>query len=501
VPAVNVNRRKLEDYYDFLENTFFPAGERARRNGQSLPSQGVNTIDEVPDCAWYTNRHASKRMSIAELQAGPGNSSGPASGVWTVVGAKSEGVTPGFRIRDSAGRQYLLKFDPLSNPEMSSAADVLTSKFFHALGYNVPENYVVYFDRARIVAGKEAQLKDARGSRRLIRDTDIDDLLAAVPAGPDGKYRGMASLLIQGRPTGPFQYHGTRGDDPNDLVPHENRRDLRALRTLYAWLGHDNSRAINTLDILADDASRPFVKHYLVDLGAALGSASYRANSPRDGNVYLFGWKSSAAQFFSLGLYAPRRQRAKYPKLVSAGKFEYEVFDPLRWVGDYPSTAFRNENAANRLWAARKIVAFTEDEIRAVVKTGQYSDPVAEEWIARCLIERRRKIVDAFLPGMAGLDGFGIREDRLTWSYAGPGQPPRVGVQWAGFDNRSSRRNVLSGESSARMPLLKEPAEYLVAELSGSPGPSVSVYVGNRAAGPLVVGWERHFERVQTAKK
>ena len=157
VPVVNAASRKLSEYYDFLENTFFPPGERAPHTGIFLPSQAINTVDEVPDSAWYTNRHASRAMSLAELKAGPGDSHPPAAGNWTVIAAKNEGITPGFRIRDAAGRQYLLKFDPLSNPELASAADVITSKFFYALGYNVPENYVVYFDRSRIAIGKDAQ--------------------------------------------------------------------------------------------------------------------------------------------------------------------------------------------------------------------------------------------------------------------------------------------------------------------------------------------------------
>src|SRR5262249_3370970 len=161
----------------------------ARHTGITLPSQGINTVDEVPDSAWYTNRHASRRMTIDELQTGAGTSQPPAPGKWTVVAAKSEGVTPGFRVRDEAGRHYLLKFDPASNPEMSTAADVIGSKFFHALGYNVPENYIVYFDRVQIAVGAGSLLKDSTGTKRQIRDRDIDELLRNSPRTPDGKYR------------------------------------------------------------------------------------------------------------------------------------------------------------------------------------------------------------------------------------------------------------------------------------------------------------------------
>jgi hypothetical protein len=409
-----------------------------------------------------------------------------------VVAAKDEGVTPGFRIRDAAGRQYLLKFDPPSNPELASAADVITSKFFYALGYNVPENYVVFFDRDRLAIGKDAQLREASGRKRSIHESDVEKMLAKTPRTRDGRYRGMASLLISGKPVGPFEYEKTRGDDPNDLVPHEHRRDLRGLRTMCAWLGHDDSKALNSLDMLTDENGTPFIKHYLIDFGASLGSASFTANSPRDGNVYLFDWKTSATQFFTFGLYAPKWQRAKYPKIPAAGRFEYEIFDPLKWKSDYPNTAFRNENPSDCLWAARKINAITDDDIRLMVSTGRYSDPEAEAWVTKCLVERRRKIVDEFLKGTAGLDGFAVRNNRLEWSYIGPGPAPAdVKIQWSTFDNSTGGRRTLGGEESANLPQAK--AEFLLADLKAADGPSVQVYVRMTSGRAAVVGVERQF--------
>ena len=77
-------------------------------------------------------------MSAAELKAGPGNSNPPAAGPWTVLAAKNEGVTPGFRIRDAAGRQYLIKFDPLSNPELASAILIYQRLQQTWQGFSVP---------------------------------------------------------------------------------------------------------------------------------------------------------------------------------------------------------------------------------------------------------------------------------------------------------------------------------------------------------------------------
>jgi hypothetical protein len=216
------------------------------------------------------------------------------------------------------------------------------------------------------------------------------------------------------------------------------------------------------------------------------------ANSPRDGNVYLFDWKSSAMQFFSLGMYAPRWQKAKYPPLPAAGRFEYEVFDPTHWVGDYPSAAFRNENPADRAWAARQIAAFTDKEIRAIVSMGQYSDPLAELWVAKCLIERRNKIVDAFLTGTASLDAFEVRDGRLEWKYVGKNATVPA-IRWSTYDNATGERQMLTGETSERLPSFR--SEYLMAELTGGNGPAISLYVKNANGRSWVVGVERAFSK------
>src|SRR5512143_1296001 len=123
-------RRKLSDIYDFFQNTFARPGE-AQTHGRPLPAQGVNTLGEVPDGAWYVNRHSRAPMVLEELTRGPSSGNPPSmDGPWDIETAKSEGVTPGFVILDSRGTRYWLKFDPLTNPEMASAADVIGAKFF-----------------------------------------------------------------------------------------------------------------------------------------------------------------------------------------------------------------------------------------------------------------------------------------------------------------------------------------------------------------------------------
>ncbi len=50
-------------------------------------------------------------------------------------------------------------------------------------------------------------------------------------------------------------------DDPNDIYPHEHRRELRAARVFAAWVNHDVSRANNTLDMIEGDGEQAALRH------------------------------------------------------------------------------------------------------------------------------------------------------------------------------------------------------------------------------------------------
>src|SRR5262249_14045611 len=107
--------------------------------------------------------------------------------------------------------------------------------------------------------------------------------------------RFAASRWLPGRTIGPFTYSGLRDDDPNDVIPHEDRRDLRAARVLAAWTEHYDSREQNSMDVwLSDDPRDPDsspgkVIHYYLDLGDCFGGAwSPDLLWRRIGRSYLF---------------------------------------------------------------------------------------------------------------------------------------------------------------------------------------------------------------------
>jgi hypothetical protein len=491
--------RKLSDYYDIVSHILATPGARQTPR-KPIPAEGINTMGDPMEGAWWERRHYWKRMSLAELKRGPGSERGPATdGKWTVVGAKTEGITPGFVILDRHKRRYFVKFDPPSNPEMATGADQIASKLFYALGYHVPENYIVYFSPDMLQLGEDVIVEDRVGRKRAMTGRDLAEILLRVHKGEDGRYRATASLALPGKPIGPYRYFGTRADDPNDVVPHEHRRDLRGMHLACAWIDHDDSRSINTLDVLTDGPRGRYIKHYQLDFGSTLGSGSDKVNSPRSGGEYLFAWKEAAVQLATLGLAVPHWARARFPELSAVGRFESAVFDPERWVPEYPNPAFRNRLPDDDFWMARQIVNLRDDEIRAVVATAEYSNPQAAEWVAKCLIERRDKIGRAALAKVLPLDRFELSDGRLKWmdvaAAHGMGAAPGVTVRWEAFDNERETGTTIPEQTSAKLPRMNSDGYWrAVLQSPSRPEQVVKVYVRKRGDALEVVGVERKWQ-------
>jgi len=453
---------KLSDYYDFLDHTFKSPGDRSRP-----PAANANTLGEVPNSSWFQNRHGQLRLSTEQLVRGPNRTSGPSTDQpWVVTGAKTEGITPGFRIVDSRGDAYVIKFDPLTNPEMATAAEIISTKFFFAMGYNVPENYLVLFRRDDVRVDKGAQISVGLGATRRMTETDLNQLLARVPTTSDKRYRAVASKLIEGRPIGPFKYHGTRPDDPNDVIPHEHRRELRGLRVFSAWLNHDDSRAVNTQDSVISEGGRRFIRHYLIDFGSTLGSGSVVAQKPRAGWEYLWEPWPVFRRIVTVGVWDSKWIYAHYPDLPSVGRFESKAFAPETWRPEYPNPAFDDALPDDSFWAAKIVMAFNDEDIRAIVHTGGLTHSEAEQYLIQTLIERRDKIGRYYFNQVLALDRFSVNVNGVAFAHLPAqhnfaAQPKDYTLSWFRFDNAKNQKMFLGNAVAATGSTFQIPSELL----------------------------------------
>jgi hypothetical protein len=502
--ASRVRESELSQLYDFAENSFFGAGEKLAKRAVN-----VNTIDDVPDSSWFTHRVGREPGPIDRLVKGPDTGTGPV-GQWTIVSGKMEGRAPGFTIRDESGQIYFIKFDPPSNPEMASGAEVISTKFFHAFGYYVPENYIATIARNALVIGKGA-LIDKNGRRREMDTRDLDELLRSAAVRADGSFRALASKALAGKPIGPFRYHGTRPDDPNDIHPHEHRRELRGLLAFCAWLNHDDSRAINSLDTIVSVNGRAIVRHNLLDFGSTLGSGTVQAQSPRAGNEFLWESRPTFVTMLTLGFYVRPWIKVPYPDIPSVGRVESTYFRPEDWKPEYPNPAFTNARPEDLFWAARILAAIPDEGVRAVVRTGQYSDPKATEYLSETLVARKSKILKSWLNGTNPIVNPALTPaGQLTFEnasqLAGVGNAAeRYTVQWSQLDNATGALKDVGAEQTvtelrAQAPeaLISPRPDYVAARVRAfhrdfpAWSHSVMLYFRRIGEGWALVGLERN---------
>jgi hypothetical protein len=403
--------------YDFTNNTFF----KPFQNGfgiarKSVEAINVNTLDEVPDSSWFTNRNGRRALSLEEIKRGPNETDGPAPGTLTVVKGKSNGITPGFQIKDSRGDIYLLKFDPVGYPEMSSAAEAIATRLFYAIGYNVPQNTIFRFRRDQLQLDPKATFTDGLGKKRPLTEADIDEILQLAASYPNGEYRALASKFLKGKPVGNFTFAGVRKDDPNDIIPHEHRRDLRALRVFSAWLNHNDIRNGNNLDMFVKEDGREFIRHYLIDFGSTLGSDTAFPNGNDVGYAHQIDFGEAGKSLLSFGLYQPHwRSQENRVHFTSIGNFTADKFKPHQWKSNFPIEAFQYMTDRDAYWAAKIVASFTDEQIRAAVATGELSDPGAAEYLTQQLIQRRDAVAREYFNRRAGLDKLQLRPVANGW--------------------------------------------------------------------------------------
>ena len=400
--------------YDWADGSLF----RPVRKGFHIPglrgkkreSVNVNTWDEVPDSSWFTNRIGSRAMSIDEVVRGPNQGRGPAQGKLVVLRGKTVGVTPGFWVKDENGQIFILKFDPPKYPELASGAEIVATKMFHAFGYNVAQNYIYRFRAENLTIGEKAKFTKENGKKVKMTRAHLDSILAQVARQRDGRYRSLASKLIKGKPKGGFTFSGRRKDDANDIIPHENRRDLRALRMFSAWTEHNDVRVGNTLDMFVEEENRKFVRHYLIDFGSTFGSDTSQPNVPEVGHEHRLDMAQAQKVLLTAGFHQPKWRSEKYDPVFSPaiGRYSTKSFRPNKWKANFPLAAFSQMKDLDAFWAAKIIASFTPEQIRAVVETAEYTDPKDTEYLTRQMIARQHIIVRHYSKKRTGIGDFAV---------------------------------------------------------------------------------------------
>ncbi|AKU98873.1 hypothetical protein AKJ09_05537 [Labilithrix luteola] len=388
--------------WDGADNTIFRPVSKFFQVTPGGEAVNVNAFDEVPDSSWFENRIGARDIDPEEAArgycpAGTELTDDPPDGSWYVDHGKDNGANPGFRVVVK-GTKFMLKTDDIQ-VERATAATAIASRLYYAAGWWAPCDAVVYFKRTALKLAPGLTVKANVGPARPFDEEALTAVLART--GRRGElYRATASRWLPGRTLGPFTYAGVRDDDPSDVIPHEDRRDLRGARVIAAWLNHFDAREQNTMSTWMPEnpdnpKSQGYVRHWYIDLGDCFGSEwDIDAFSRRLGHTFVLDFGHISEDFITLGAKKrPWETSQRTPGAEIFGYFNSYDFDPHAWKSEYPNPAFGRMTEHDAAWAARIIARFTPEHVAAAVRVGNFTNPAHTEWLTKVLIERQRLIL------------------------------------------------------------------------------------------------------------
>ncbi len=475
--TLNIKNSKASLYTDisdqgvYYELTQFFHLDRLYRKlfRKKVHAQDINVYDEVPDSAFFTNRHGRETMPIEALVKGPSENEGPAEGQITVFKGKAEGLNPGFFVADSRGDKYLLKFDSIEHMELNSAAEVIACRFYHAIGYNVPQYTIFTFDPEKLVPAPDATLVDRSGFKKKLTPELLEEFLFQLPRDKDGRLRASASKILNGEVKGAFSFQGRRKDDPDDTIDHERLRSLRGLQVFSSWLNNNDVRRQNTLDVLVTENGKPRLKHYLIDFNSTLGGSTKGSKPPMLTHEYLPDYGEASKNVLSLGMRKSDWQKRweengnKENASAALGYVDNKYFYPEKFKVQLSYYVFKDMTRADAFWAAKIIRKFTDEEIRAMLKPGQYSSQEDEDFIFRFLTERREAVTRYWFSQSSPLDNFRFENGKLSFADLETQYKfaPAEGSVYSAeaFSGKNKKENRL-GSADSTTPSIEMPAEW-----------------------------------------
>lgn len=346
IPLPRLRRLPKELYYSDVYVR--RAMVRALDPNRTPPAADVNCLDEVPRSSWYRPlRDTSRPLAGYERY-------GPPVLPWRWPTLRTGSAVVGATVMlDARGLRFELQRDLPDRPEMRTAASAIASRLLWSLGYFAPEVWVT--------------------------------------RGPAGE-RVSATRWADGVDLGPTPTSGTRSDDPNDLVPHQDRRSLRVLGMVAAWLALARLERDMLRDSYVGIGGGGHVRHHLVGWSGSLGvdgvlAARDEASNPDRQNDNLF------FRLATLGLSPkppPPDLRSEWPSLGAIDGF----VDP----GDYgPSPPFPPRyrlTEPDAYWLAKRLAELPERTIDEAILAGELSSPEARHRLGVLLRARRKQVVD-----------------------------------------------------------------------------------------------------------
>jgi hypothetical protein len=456
------------------------------------PTAGdVNAMDEVPRSSWFDPRGE-----------GRDREDGPPILPLVVITAEPESGQGGLAVIDARRIRYEIARGPAERPEIRSAGAAITSRLLNAVGWRAPEVHVVTIARA--------DLQTSTAEASAAADTFMQN--APVLGGATGGRAGEAPLSAVHRTrvralrwpigidVGPTPVTGTRDGDPNDRVPHTERRTLRALKLALFWVGSTRLDRNALRDAYLGMPGKGYLMHWIVGLDDALGvNAIYDEPNARLGGEgrYLDANALTALVTLGLKLRHPPPLQTRWPAL---GDFD-ERASPESFGPSPPFEPIDRILPADAYWAAKRIAAVPGDVVARAVVAAKMSDAGSAARAIEVLLARRASILASGLRQVTPAEVEGTTASHLVLrdEAIGRGVEPATKTEYAieyldsdGVEAAPPRRIAPHG-ASIDVPLPAPGPDYLVvralAVRRGRPAPrACEVHLVRDHGGARVVG-------------
>jgi hypothetical protein len=392
--AVGVPRFRWVPESVYLSEAYLHRPLREAIDVSPYPGAGdVNSVDEVARSTWFHPR----LVDVGEMARGP-DSAGPPRPPFTVLpDAPMAVASEGFSVSDARGEKYEIVVDPSDRPEMRTGAAAIAARLVWALGLNTPPAFIV-----------KVSAEDFWRSEESTRDAPGILMAGAPPVS--GSHRVAALAWPAGLMLGYAPESGVRGDDPNDVVPHEDRRTLRALKVFASWIALGGLGPAKTVDRYWGAPGEGHVVHYFAGLDDSLGAGHVvRVTDLPPAQ----GGGSSLVRFLTLGLWPNPPPRPTQIEIPALGQLDPDV-DPKAFSPSVPYDPADRVTPPDGYWAAKRIASLSPAHIALAVEAGKISDRRAQEAIQQALETRRITVLRYWFGRVTPLELVSVQSTKLV---------------------------------------------------------------------------------------